>query len=134
MEKLKPILQDELTLPEKVMLAGVLMHPGWEVVMKIARAGCNDETNKVIKLDVLTPNYERILPALQQLAQAAWHFSNRLFESIEYHAKYGEAETRVVELQKALGNAKAEEKVQPGINPIPGPLRRVEQSNTENKK
>ena len=119
----KPILRDELSITKRIQLASLMLHPGWEVVLELARAGCNDETAKVIQLPVETPNYRDVLTAYQQLAQAAWRFSNRLFDSIEWHARQADAEQAAENLRKSLGlEAKAEP--EPGINPIPNPIRR----------
>lgn len=121
----KPILRDDLSITKRIQLSSLMMHPGWEVLMELARAGCSDETAKVIQLPVETPNYPQVLVAYQQLAQAAWRFSNRLFDSVSWHASQADAEQAAENVRKSLGlSGKAEE--EPGINPLPTPIRRQE--------
>ncbi len=119
----KPILRDELSVTKRIQLSALTMHPGWEVLMELARAGCNEETAKVVGLPVETPNYKDVLVAYQQLAQAAWRFSNRLFDSVAWHAGQADAQQAAENVRKSLG-LEAQAESEPGINPIPNPIRR----------
>lgn len=90
----RPLLYDELTMQEKVMLASIVAHPGWVVVVKLMDAACTDATKQVIKLNPTTPGYDKSLKTLHQMAQAINRFSAQLLTSIDFHTQRGEAQLR----------------------------------------
>ncbi len=97
----KPILMNELTLPQKVMLGQTSLTPGFQVIVMMIEAACQDATRDAIKVDPEDPAYDQILKARQQYARTANKFSTLLLKSIEYHTEHGIAEERQLELDAA---------------------------------
>lgn len=93
----KPLLMDELSTGEKVLLANLSLHPGFQVLIKLFDAACTSATNDVIKLDPLVEEYDRKLAYLQQAARTVNKFTNLVRKSIIYHSAMGEAETAAIE-------------------------------------
>lgn len=86
-ESRQPILRDGLTLPEKVMLAGLTRHVGWPVLVKIITAMCQESVDRVIKLDPEKDiqNYKELLEVRHQESRVTNKVARDLRDSVEYH-------------------------------------------------
>ena len=86
-EPIKPLLRDGLTLPEKVMLAGLKRHVGFPVLVKLIAAMCEQSTADIVKLDPEKDiaNYEKLLMVRQQKSRTTHENARYLEASIEYH-------------------------------------------------
>ena len=93
-----PILQDQLTLPERVMLIGLTRHVGFPVLVKMIAAMCEKATLEINKANPEDENYERILSARQQKSRAFQVFARDLQDSIEYHKSIANQQTDDEEL------------------------------------
>ena len=93
-----PILQDQLTLPERVMLIGLTRHVGFPVLVKMITAMCEWATLEINKANPEDENYERILSARQQKSRAFQVFARDLQDSIEYHKSTASQQTDAEEL------------------------------------
>ena len=82
-----PILADQLTLPERVMLAQLRRHVGFPVLIKLIEAMCENSTKDVAKLDAEKDpaNYEKLLAIRHQRMRVTHANARLLEESIEYH-------------------------------------------------
>jgi hypothetical protein len=90
-----PLLADRLTLPERVMLAGMTQHVGFPVLVKLLEAVVERAQNDVAKIDPeKEPNYERVLAYRQQRFRVVNETANDLLKSIQYHKEMvGQAES-----------------------------------------
>ena len=95
----KPLLMDELSLPDKVMLGQTSLTPGYKVLIRMIEAGCKKATEDTIKADPEDVNYDQILRARQQYSRAVNRFSTLLLKSVEYHMEHGAAEEQQKELE-----------------------------------
>ena len=93
-----PILQDQLTLPERVMLIGLTRHVGFPVLIKLIVAQCEKATLDINKADPEAENYEKVLSARQQRSRAFQEFARDLQDSIEYHKSKASQQTDAEEL------------------------------------
>lgn len=93
-----PILQDQLTLPERVMLIGLTRHIGFPVLVKLIVAACDQATIDINRADPEAENYERILAARQQKSRAFQEFATLLQDSIEYHKTIASQQTTAEQL------------------------------------
>ena len=103
-EKDKPILMRELTIGQKIALGQVTRLPGFQVIIAIIEAGCNQATAKAINTDPEDPNYGQLSAARLTYAHDVNKFTRAVRDSINYHVEYGIAE-------EAQEQAKAEEAV-----------------------
>lgn len=87
----------ELTTAERITLAQLTNHPGFDVLVKLIETECEEATKAVIKLDPekAGSNYAQILESRQLTARAINGFAKRLLRNIEYSNKLA-----VIELQK----------------------------------
>lgn len=83
-----PILYD-LDLKDKMYLAHMTQHPGFEVLQRMMTSACDQVNAAVIKLDPEDANYERIVAVRQQSARVINHFCAELLKSIEFHKRAG---------------------------------------------
>jgi len=82
-----PLLSDELTEAQKVLLLGLKQHPGYLVFELMLGAACKRATEDVIKLDPIEEGYERKLKALQSKARERNEFSLLVLKSIDWHSQ-----------------------------------------------
>ncbi len=82
-----PLLMNGLTLPEKIMLAGLRRHVGFPVLEKLITALCEESTANVVKLDPEkdVANYEKLLSIRQQASRTTHANARYLEASINYH-------------------------------------------------
>src|ERR1700685_472043 len=92
MAERKPLLQEELTTNERLMLAQLSQHPGFAVLIRFIEAECANATQEVIKLDPGTPEYDRILISRQNPARAMNKFAASIRDSVNYHTQEAIAE------------------------------------------
>jgi len=88
----KPLLMDELNAAEKVALANMSLHPGFQVLIKMFEAACTTATHDVIKLDPLVQDYERKLAYLQQAARTVNKYTELIRKSVIYHSEMAKYE------------------------------------------
>lgn len=86
-ESIKPLLMNGLTMPEKIMLAGLKRHVGFPVLVKLITALCEQSTADVIRLDPEkdVANYEKLLAIRQQRSRTTHDNARYLENSIEWH-------------------------------------------------
>ena len=108
-KKALPLLMDNLTTAEKVLLANLSLHPGYKVLIKLLEAACTAATNDVIKLDPMVEEYRRKLEHLQQAARTVNKFSSLVLRSVDYHSQCGQLEASVAEtdVEKLVNDAQA---------------------------
>jgi hypothetical protein len=82
-----PLLMNGLTLPEKIMLAGLRRHVGFPVLVKLITALCEESTANVVKLDPEKDpaNYEKLLAIRHQESRTTHENARYLELSIEHH-------------------------------------------------
>lgn len=107
-EKEKPLLMRELTLGEKIALGQVTRLPGFQVIVKLIEAGCNQATAKAINTSPETPNYNQLVVARQTYAFDVNSFTRKVRDAINYHVQHGIAED--LEEQQKAQEAVAEQK------------------------
>jgi hypothetical protein len=90
----KPLMFDELTAVERVNLAGLKQHPGFDVLEKLMMSACRRATDAVIELDPTSESYERSLKALQSAARERSQFCLLLLKSISWQV---DVETKLQE-------------------------------------
>ena len=103
-ESKKPLLMKELTLGEKIALGQVTRLPGFQVIVKLIEAGCNQASAIAINTSPEEENYNQKVVARQTYAFDVNSFTRQVRDSINYHVQYGVAE----ELEE---QAKAQEAV-----------------------
>ena len=106
-EKLKPLLMRELTLGEKIALGQVTRLPGFQVIVKIIEAGCNQATAKAINTNPEEINYSQLVVARQTYAFDVNAFTRQVRDAINYHVQHGIVED--LEEQKRVAQAVAVE-------------------------
>lgn len=96
---LLPNLREE----EKIQLAGLCMHPGFPVLVKLASEACLQANSEIVKVDPANPQYLEILKSAQLMARAMSKFSSDLFASCRWHANEGNVEQETQQLIEQLG-------------------------------
>lgn len=104
-ESKKPLLMKELTLGEKIALGQVSRLPGFQVIVKIIEAGCNQATATAINTSPEEENYDQKVKARHAYAYDVNSFTRLVRDSINYHVQHGVAED--LEEQKAAQEAAA---------------------------
>lgn len=99
-EKPKPLLMRELTLGEKIALGQVTRLPGFQVIVKIIEAGCNQATATAINTSPEEDNYNQLVVARQTYAYDVNSFTRQVRDAINYHVQHGVFED-LEEQQKA---------------------------------
>ena len=94
-----PSLREE----EKILLAGLCMHPGFPVLVKLASEACVQANGEIVKVDPTNPQYAEILKSTQLMARAMNKFSADLFASCRWHANEGKVEQETQQLIEQLG-------------------------------
>jgi len=92
-KKSVPLMMDDLSVGEKVLLANLSLHPGYKVLVKLLDAACTTATQDVIRLDPMVQEYKRKLEYLQQAARTVNKFSSLVLRSVKYHAECAQYET-----------------------------------------
>jgi hypothetical protein len=95
----KPLLIDGLSLPEKIMLGQTSLTPGFQILIKLMEAACDDSRVAINDVNPEDPGYEQVLKARQQYSRAINKFSALVLKSVHYHTEYGIAEERQKELE-----------------------------------
>jgi hypothetical protein len=95
----KPLLMDELTLPEKVMLGQLSLSPGYQVLVKMMEAACENSRLAINDVNPEEPGYVEVLKARQQYSRAVNKFCVLVLRSIDYHKDHGIAEEQQKELE-----------------------------------
>ena len=88
-----PLLMDELTTPERVMLAQSTFHGGHKVIIKLFDAACTRATADIVRLDPENPQYDHLLSVRTQRARNINEFCALVLKSIDYHVNAVHAET-----------------------------------------
>jgi hypothetical protein len=79
------ILYGKLNITEQVVLANLVQHPGFKVLVKMFEQACEDATADVLKVNPEDANYERLLAATQQRSRSTHQFCERIRDSIQHH-------------------------------------------------
>ena len=81
----KPLLQDNLTQVQRVMLGQTYHSPGFSVVIKLLEALCDEALAYTTKLDPEEEGYERRLAVRTQRARNTNEAAAIFRDSIKYH-------------------------------------------------
>jgi len=81
----KPLLQDSLTQVQRIVLGQTYHSPGFNVVIKLIEAMCDDALAYTTKLDPEEEGYERKLAVRTQRARNINEAAAILRDSIKYH-------------------------------------------------
>lgn len=81
----KPLLQDALNTPERIMLGQVTHHGGFKVIDKLYEAVLVEATADMVKLDPEEKDYERLLAVRSQRSRNFNECIKLIRDSIEYH-------------------------------------------------
>jgi hypothetical protein len=85
-EKEIPLLMEQLSVPEKVMLGQTMHTPGFKIVIKLLDELCRRFDEAVKLLDPEEADYVHKLAARAPRARDASEFRNLLLNSIKHHA------------------------------------------------
>ena len=80
-----PLLADELSTPERVMLGQTTTHGGYKIIIKLMEAACTRATQDTVRLDPEESDYERKLSVRTQRARNIIEFSALVLKSIDWH-------------------------------------------------
>ena len=116
----QPLLMDDLTIPERVMLGQLTNIGGFKVLTKLLDAACVRVTQDIVKLDPENPDYERLLSIRTQRARTVNEFVNLIRKSVIYHADVVRNEAAAEEVQVEDAVAKTF-----GIHTIPPKTKKV---------
>lgn len=95
----KPLLMDGLTLPEKVILGQMSLTPGYQILIKMMEAACENSRLEINDVNPEEPGYVEVLKARQQYSRAINKFCVLVLRSVEYHKAHGVAEEQQKELE-----------------------------------
>jgi hypothetical protein len=82
----KKILCPNLTPMKRALLLQTISTPGWEVVIEIANAACDEATKAIVRINPEDENADRAVVVRQQSARNMSEFSEQFFRSIHEHA------------------------------------------------
>ena len=88
-ERDKPLLMKELTLGKKIALGQVTRLPGFQVIVELIEAGCNQATAKAINTDPEDPDYGQVSAARLTYAHDVNKFTRLVRDSINFHVQHG---------------------------------------------
>lgn len=100
----KPLLMNELNLPDKINLGQTTLTPGYQVILRLIENLCSIAVQEAIKADPEDPNYKHILEARHQFARAVNKASTLLIKSIDYHVQFGIAEEEQQQVDALLAS------------------------------
>jgi hypothetical protein len=80
-----PLLGDDLSQAERILLAQLAHTPGFTVFIKMMNAACLKATQDILKLDPELDGYEKKVSERQRRARFMSEFSDLVFSSINYH-------------------------------------------------
>jgi len=80
-----PLLREELTTQERILLTQLTHMPGFKVLVKLLQAACARFNDNVIKLDPEAPDYDTKISKRQLKAWVASKFSADVFKAIDWH-------------------------------------------------
>lgn len=103
-KEVTPLLRDELSPAERVMLGQLTHAPGFSVLTKLIDALCKRVNDDTLKLDPEEDSYERKLSIRTQRARNINEGMSQLKDSVNYH-------TQVVVSAAVEEDKKAEEAV-----------------------
>lgn len=86
-EKELPLLMDQLSVPEKVMLGQQMHGPGFKVIVKLLDEMCRRFDEAVKLLDPEQPDYAHCVAVRLPRSRNAAEFRNLLLNSIKYHVE-----------------------------------------------
>lgn len=84
-KELIPLLMDELTEPERVMLGRMTYDGGYKVLVKLFNAACIRVTQDIVRLDPEKPDYARLLEIRSQRSRNINEFCAMVLKSLDYH-------------------------------------------------
>jgi hypothetical protein len=84
-----PLLQNQITQAEMVMLGHLAAHPGYAIFERLLRATVDEANAAVLKTEPADPNYNRLLAARQQEARATNLLAEKLLRSISTYSRTG---------------------------------------------
>lgn len=97
----KKILCPQLTPLKRAMLLQTISTPGWDVVIEIANAACDEATKDIIRINPEDQNADRAVVVRQQSARNMTEFSEVFFRSVHEHAN-SIKKSQIQEEQKAV--------------------------------
>lgn len=87
------VLGQDLNLTEKVILANMTLHEGWQILKKLMTDACVQATQDMVKLDPINDSgYDRKLKLLQARARLMNEFCSSVLASAEWHVNEGMTE------------------------------------------
>lgn len=87
-----PLLHDQLSMPEKVMLGQVTNHGGFKVIVKLFEAAVAQAHADTVRLDPEDTNYEHLLSVRTQRERTVNEFAGWIKDSINYHVSVVKAQ------------------------------------------
>lgn len=94
-----PLLAEELSVGERLMLGQMTHHGGYGVLRKLMDAICDRATKDLIRLDPENPEYERKVGVRTQRARDVNETCSDLLKSIKYHVEAVESQERAEEAE-----------------------------------
>jgi len=88
-ESIVPLLQDQLTVPERASLGNLVLHPGWPILIRIFEEGPIRATENVLKVDPESEGADRRVLERQRKARAIQDYYNLVRRSIQHHVDLG---------------------------------------------
>jgi hypothetical protein len=82
-----PLLMDELSVAEKIVLGQLTHQPGFTVLQKLFDAACTRATADIVKLDPEEEGYDRVLAVRSQRARTMNEFANSIRKSVLFHTQ-----------------------------------------------
>jgi hypothetical protein len=101
-----PLLMDEITAPEKVMLGMTVGSPGFKVYTKICEAVCARAVASMAKLDPEEPEYDHKLSVRAQHARTVNWTIDLIRKSVNYHIQDLQAQAEVTKDEAEAAVAK----------------------------
>lgn len=95
----KPLLADELTQMERVLLSRIVHDPGFKVLQKLFDSACTRATEDIVKLNPEELDYERRVAERQRKARSVHWFSELVRKSVIYHVDRIKTQDNVEEKQ-----------------------------------
>jgi hypothetical protein len=113
----EPLLFDEITSQQRLAIANLARHPGYEVLVLIMNKSCEMINARLVKLNPEDPEYEKKLSRLHLQSRTVNEFCSSVLKSIQFHERVAVLSQQVSEEEIRAAIKAAEPQNKPG-NPL----------------